>query len=414
MSRILKVGQSNYTVQVQTGGTITLDTGPKTGQVYVSGDLIVEGNTTTVESSTLTVKDNIIYLNTGETGNGITLGSAGIQIDRGNYQDAIFTYDETVSGYNSTAYSATATTSSGYRITLNTTNGLTVNAKIQFLGNVTDTGLTAGADYFIKTIGSGPTANRITVSTTLGGAEYTGVLTKTGLSLTVNILAQFGTWVLKTADGILNNLSLKGIVTDTTTNFTFDMQNSPNVLRVVNAPGYENYVNNNNDLITKKYLNDYVLAVGGIAIVDRIFKSNPSDPFNSNVALTQVLTDSTNIQFSINSGSGLLPKAYISASGLTLNDININQTSVTGIGSDNLKLTTLNSSSYVEIQKTLELTDQVAMETVVDAGKTKLYSRSDLGTLSQTPGRTGIFFKNAINGDELVSKNRAVLLSILL
>jgi len=413
MSRILKVGQSNYTVQVQSGGAITLDTGFKTGQVYVSGDLIVEGNTTTVESSTLTVKDNIIYLNTGESGNGVTLGSAGIQIDRGAYQDAVFTYDETVAGYNSTAYSATATSSGGHRITLNTTNGLTLNAKIQFLGNVTDTGLTAGADYYIKTIGSGPTANRITVSTSLGGNEYTGVLTKTGLSLTVNILAQLGTWVLKTADGALSNLTLKGIVTDTTTNFTFDMHNSSNVLRVVNAPGYENYVSNDNDIITKKYLNNYVLAVGGIAIVDRIFKPSPTDPFNADAGLTEVLADSTNIQFNFNNGGGFVTKAYFSQSGLTINDINVNQTSITGTGSGNLTLTTL-SSTYVEIQKTLELTDQVAMETVVDVGKTKLYSRSDLTTLSQTPGRTGIFFKNAIAGGELISKNRAVLLSILL
>ena len=407
MSRIIKIGQSNYTVQVQTGGTITLDTGPKTGQVYVSGDLIVEGNTTTVESSTLTVKDNIIYLNTGETGNGVTLGSAGIQIDRGNYQDAIFTYDETVAGYNSTAYSATATASSGSLITLNTTNGLTLNAKIQFLGNITDTGLTAGIDYYIKTIGSGPTANRISVSTSLNGPTYTGVLTKTGLSLTVNILAQFGTWVLKTADGVLNNLALKGIVTDSTTNFTFDMRNSINVLRLVNAPSYEANVLLDNDIPNKKFVNDYVAASGGIADVTRFKYPLTGTP------LTQGIADSTTIQFQINSGGFLITKAYFSATGLTLNDININQTTITGIGSDNLKLTTLNNT-YVEIQKTLELTNQAAMETTVDAGKTKLYSRSDLIELDETPGRTGIFFKNAIGGDELVSKNRAVLLSILL
>ena len=408
MSRIIKIGQSNYTVQVQSGGTITLDTGSKTGQVYVSGDLIVEGNTTTVESSTLTIKDNVIYLNTGETGNGVTLGSAGIQIDRGSYQDAIFTYDETIAGYNSTAYSATATASSGSLITLNTTNGLTLNAKIQFLGVVTDTGLTAGTDYYIKTIGSGPTANRITVSTSLNGATYTGVLTKTGLSLTVNILAQFGTWVLKTADGALNNLALKGIVTDSTTNFTFDMRNSSNVLRLVNAPNYEAYVLLDNDIPNKKWINDYVAATGGIADVTRIKFPLTGTP------LTQAIADSTTIQFQINSGGFLITKAYFSATGLTVNDININQTSITGVGSDNLKLTTLNNTSFVEIQKVLELTDQAAMETVVDAGKTKLYSRSDLVGLSDTPGRTGIFFKNAIGGDELVSKNRAVLLSILL
>ena len=63
MSKIVKVSNSNYKVSVQSGGTITLDTGNQTGTVYVSGDLIVQGNTTTVESETLTVTEGSLFYN---------------------------------------------------------------------------------------------------------------------------------------------------------------------------------------------------------------------------------------------------------------------------------------------------------------------------------------------------------------
>lgn len=49
----------------------------------VSGDLNVQGTTTTIESVDLTVVDNIIILNNGETGAGVSASIAGIAIDRG-------------------------------------------------------------------------------------------------------------------------------------------------------------------------------------------------------------------------------------------------------------------------------------------------------------------------------------------
>jgi len=104
MSRILKVSQSDYRLQVQSGGSITLDTGSNAGTVVITGNLDVKGTTTTVESSTTTVKDNILQLNYGQTGNGIssTLGyQAGIQIGRGNYSDAKLVFDESLQFYDS-------------------------------------------------------------------------------------------------------------------------------------------------------------------------------------------------------------------------------------------------------------------------------------------------------------------------
>ncbi len=94
--KYVKVSDNSYKLSVTDGGTIYLYTGAETGEVRISGDLIVQGNTTTVQSEELTVKDNIIILNQGETGAGITLDEAGIRIDRGTLQDAYIVLDEDI------------------------------------------------------------------------------------------------------------------------------------------------------------------------------------------------------------------------------------------------------------------------------------------------------------------------------
>lgn len=94
MSKVVRVQDGDYKIVTQLNGTITLDTGSQIGQVIVTGDLLVQGNTTTVESETMTVKDNIIYLNYGETGAGVSLTTAGISIERGTEPDVSLFYDE--------------------------------------------------------------------------------------------------------------------------------------------------------------------------------------------------------------------------------------------------------------------------------------------------------------------------------
>ena len=96
MSKFLKIPNGDYKVAVQPGGTITLDTGEASGQVVITGDLVVEGDTTTVNTANLLVEDNTILLNKGETSAGISLDTAGIQIDRGTLPDAILAFDETI------------------------------------------------------------------------------------------------------------------------------------------------------------------------------------------------------------------------------------------------------------------------------------------------------------------------------
>jgi hypothetical protein len=60
-------------------GTVTVDA-PLT---VINGNLTVLGTSTVIESIVATIKDNVIILNSGEVGPGVTLGSAGIVIDRG-------------------------------------------------------------------------------------------------------------------------------------------------------------------------------------------------------------------------------------------------------------------------------------------------------------------------------------------
>ena len=93
MTKNLNVNTGNYTIRVAEGNTITLDTGA-TGTTTLTGNLTVQGTTTTVNSSDLSLKDNIIVLNDGETGSGVTLNTSGIRIDRGSQNDATLLFDE--------------------------------------------------------------------------------------------------------------------------------------------------------------------------------------------------------------------------------------------------------------------------------------------------------------------------------
>lgn len=110
--KVVNVSAGDYRVNVQSGGTITLNTGSQAGTVVITGDLLVAGNTTTVESETMTVKDNIITINSGESSAGVNaaLGyQAGIAIDRGSLPDTFILFDEQVNYLNASGISTQGT-----------------------------------------------------------------------------------------------------------------------------------------------------------------------------------------------------------------------------------------------------------------------------------------------------------------
>ena len=99
MSKVLKVENGNYTVKVEAGQTIILDTARGTttgspsqpaGTVIVRGSLEVEGTTTTIDSQNLVVEDNIITLNE----NASSATDAGLMINRTGENNAVFYWDE--------------------------------------------------------------------------------------------------------------------------------------------------------------------------------------------------------------------------------------------------------------------------------------------------------------------------------
>jgi hypothetical protein len=83
MGQFLQVN-GDYNIKTAEGGQILLDTGPGVGNVRVTGNLVVVGDTLTVSAENLNVRDNIIVLNFGELGPGVTLDYSGIEIDRGD------------------------------------------------------------------------------------------------------------------------------------------------------------------------------------------------------------------------------------------------------------------------------------------------------------------------------------------
>lgn len=93
------ISSGNIELTSNPGGTITLNTGVITGTTIVTGDLNVLGTMTTVESTIVEIKDNILVLNSGETGAGVTLGVSGIEIDRGTLPHSQILWDENAQSF---------------------------------------------------------------------------------------------------------------------------------------------------------------------------------------------------------------------------------------------------------------------------------------------------------------------------
>jgi hypothetical protein len=92
------LGNYNITNKDSTGSNVTIST----STVYIDGNLIVGGNSTSVSKTDLKVTDNTIVLNSGETGAGVTLDYSGIEIDRGISANVGLRWDETLGAWQAT------------------------------------------------------------------------------------------------------------------------------------------------------------------------------------------------------------------------------------------------------------------------------------------------------------------------
>lgn len=89
---VVKSLNDDYTItnKIKANANITLST----HTVFVQGNLYVGGNATAITKTDLNITDNIITLNAGETGPGVTLVYSGVQIDRGSLANVQIRWNE--------------------------------------------------------------------------------------------------------------------------------------------------------------------------------------------------------------------------------------------------------------------------------------------------------------------------------
>jgi hypothetical protein len=340
----------DYNIKVKDGGTIKLDTGTS-GDTIITGNLTVQGDVTSVSTTNLEIKDRIITLNDGENGPGVSLLYSGIEIDRGTYTDS------------------------------------TAVPRAAFVWNETNPGFTTEEDpasasgYWQIVTGSSETVYGFSDS----NLKLRRILTNSSTDSGDLTLIGTGTGVVKVAG--TTNYRLQ--VTDND-----DIPNKDYVdFSILNNPTFQIRAPQSQDtrvIIADKQVSPDNISTGG----SLLYYGNQ----------TGYPTTESTVGFFID---GVLA-ANIYADRVQLQRLEFDQTEIltVGSGNDNIKFTTYGTGK-VEINASLQLNNDVGSPGIV-SGSHVIYSRAE------SVGKSGIYFVNTENNrDELVSKNRALLFSML-
>jgi trimeric autotransporter adhesin len=167
------------------GTTHTLSIGQAVGtsdnvtfnDVSVSGNLTVSGTTTSVNTETLTVDDNIVVLNNNATG--APTENAGIEVERGDSANVQLRWNET-----SDKWELTADGSTYADIATETYAASLTPATLNDIGDVTITSASSG--QFLKWNGTAWVNDAIDLGTDTTGSYVTSLVAGTGVTLTNN------------------------------------------------------------------------------------------------------------------------------------------------------------------------------------------------------------------------------------
>ena len=327
MSKIVKVQNGDYQVvawaDTAGGGNIVLNTGPGNGLTTITGDLLVQGTTTTISSETLEISDRVLYLNVGETLAGVGGGTdfSGITIERGTLQDASILFDENLS-----FTTPTGTIVDG-AFTLRNTAGALIGLQVSSI-------FTGGSNLEINT--------------------GTGVIS------------------VNSSNDYSANVALAG----------------------------------NNAIPNKGYVQQYVLDLIAEAPIAGFRKYNGLIPLDtSGVAYDTGAGDpASKIEFTIDG----TVEATVNTSGFLVNQIQLGGTSGYEINTTTgFPLTIKSNTNLVDIDSVLSLSNQSSTPSST-AGKNKVYSSA-----TQGPGATGLFFTNTLTSDELISRRRSLVFSMI-
>jgi len=407
-AKIVRVHGGDYKIIVGsdvTYGNILLDTNPTglvgaQGKVTITGDLEVLGNTTTIESETLTVVDNIIRLNVGESPSNFgvsALGtSSGLDIERGLAANFFAVWDETVTSYDPTGALAAQlppdihgtfvfrdANSNLRAIGTNSINSNGGNLALicSGAGIITVTGT---ADYerqvlnysnigVVLTISAiGRTTNVTTVITT---APH-GLLTGNRATITCYSDSSF------TAERV-------AVTYQSATRFTYSNAGINVALGPTLGEVRRDVIRDDDTIPNMAAIIDYTAhAISSIS--QNTIRENDTKVQTYDADISGV----SEITFEVDG----IEKASVNTYGLNVGNLRFNNNSISNVSNDNILLdNTLNIANKTSVPST-------------PTGYVKLYSSNVPGN-----GGTGLYFVNTTGvNDELVSKTRALLYALIL
>tara|TARA_B100000674_G_scaffold68276_1_gene47109 strand:+ start:50 stop:1054 length:1005 start_codon:yes stop_codon:yes gene_type:complete len=333
MARIVKV-DGDYKVSVTSGNTITLDTGVEAGKTVVTGDLEVKGTTQTISSVNTTIADNILRLNEGETGPGVSASNnyqAGIEIDRGSNADVRWVFDDNVA----------------WQIGGDSGEGLWL---AQYDGGaegyIKTTGIAAGGTLYVQT-GNG------VISVTNSNSYEEKVFTYSGGSI-----SDGGSGVIIDDDIIPNTKAVTDYVA-----YYLANESSPSI------------VQNDSEVRVKDF---------------------------------QTTGSPSEVDFKIDNTS--VAKIFVNRS--EFGDIRLSGSTISTTSSNQNLIFEAQGTGTVQVNDVLQLSptpgiDDPLTDPAAPATGVKIYSKS------ASTGDTGIYYTNNSKQDEIISRNRALVLSMI-
>lgn len=424
MSKVVKIYNSNYKIAVQDGGTITLDTGNLTGDVIVTGNLEVKGTTTTVDSTQVTIADNIIILSSGTVGTGIPASVgyiSGIEIERGSLPNARWIFDEQLS------WNLGGTNGLGTFYAIAGTQKLPINTPgIIAQGNLyVNTGngvisVTNTSDYEEKiwtyidgVITPDASLNVVVDDDHIPNAkavkDYVDYIYT---SQAFNLIAQGNSsvTVIDQNHTITSILSISP--TNNTTTITvngphgFTINDTVNITGVTSGDQLEN-LNGTNIPITE------IVSVNTFRVGVNTVGANVSNYVTNSGTITKTGVIESRIKFDIegfNVGNIFNNRTEIES-------IKIQDNEISTTASNQSLILSAPGSGTVKINDVLEIRsspwdDDAQIIPLSPESGVKIYTNNIPG--SDTVGNTGIYFVNSNEKrDEIISKNRSLLFSML-
>jgi len=401
--KVLNIPDGDYRLQVQSGQNITLDTGLATGTVFITGNLTVQGETTTVNTTNLDVEDNIITINKGETGINVTETVAGISVDRGALIPAQFLYDRNAVN-NTPAASSTAT---GGNFVLRLSNGTPIGLKTNSIFADNTIFLQPGSTGAV-TVFKTNYETFVTQSNDIPNKKYVDdfvVASITGLTYPKIQRGNTSVQAYDTAPGVTaNTLTATGDLTTATLTFTPQLTIPFNIGETIVVSGVTPVGYNGTYQVTNASVSSvsYANATTGAQTVAGTInlqgdsdnkveiRIDGDDSTNQNPRITILHDQVTFRQDIINLSEIRIEESTISAPG-TGGDLVLQSTGVNAVRIDDnlmIKITGANPA--------------------YDTIGVKLYANA------QGSGKTGLFYVNSSNTrDEIISKNRSLLYSMI-